>query len=67
MVDFLKLIILMVYLFNNQVTLAATPQVDAFGRLRVGQPMTLFDSQQRFGLDKSFTSNVASEIGRAHV
>ena len=50
----------MVYLFNNQVTLAATPQVDAFGRLRVGQPMTLFDSQQRFGLDKSFTSNVAS-------
>lgn len=50
----------MVYLFNNQVTLAATPQVDAFGRLRVGQPMTLFDSQQRFGPDRSFTSNTAS-------
>ena len=50
----------MVYLFNNQVTLAPTPQVDAFGRLRVSQPQTLFDSQQRFGLDRSFVSNTAS-------
>lgn len=33
---------------------------DAFGRLRVSQPYTLFDSQQRFGLDTTFVSNVAS-------
>ena len=50
----------MVYLFNNQVSLATTPQLDAFGRLRVGMPETLFDSQQRFGLDRSFVSNTAS-------
>lgn len=50
----------MVYLFNNQVELAQTPQLDAFGRLRVSQPQTLFDSQQRFALDRSFVSNTAS-------
>lgn len=37
-----------------------TPQVDAFGRLRVSQPFTLFDSQQRFDLDETFVSNVAN-------
>ena len=47
----------MVYLFNNQVELALTPQLDAFGRLRVSQPVTLFDSQQRYALDRSFVSN----------
>ena len=50
----------MVYLFNNQVELAMTPQLDAFGRLRVSQPVTLFDSQQRYELDRSFISNTAS-------
>ena len=50
----------MVYLFNNQVTLAPTTQLDAFGRLRVSQPQTLFDSQQRFALDRLFVSNTAS-------
>lgn len=50
----------MVYLFNNQVALAQTPQLDAFGRLRVSQPQTLFDSQQRYALDRSFASNTAS-------
>jgi len=48
------------YTINNQVSLAPTTQLDAFGRLRVSQPETLFDSQQRFGLDRSFVSNVAS-------
>jgi len=48
----------MVYLFNSDVTLKTTPQLDAFGRLRVSNPFTLFDSQQRFGLDASFRSNV---------
>jgi hypothetical protein len=50
----------MVYLFNNQVALAPTPQLDAFGRLRVSQPTTLFDSQQRYALDRSFASNTVS-------
>ena len=48
------------YTINSDVTLKSTPQLDAFGRLRVCQPFTLFDSQQRFGLDTSFRSNVAS-------
>lgn len=30
---------------------------DGFGRSRVSQPFTLFDSQQRYSLDSSFTSN----------
>ena len=49
----------MVYLFNNQVSLAPTTQLDAFSRLRVSTPETLFDSQQRFALDRSFVSNTA--------
>ncbi len=48
------------YTINSDVTLKATPQIDAFGRLRVSNPVTLFDSQQRFGPDVSFLSNVAS-------
>ena len=35
-------------------------QTDAFGRLRVSQPYTLFDSQQRYSLDDNFVSNTAS-------
>ena len=35
-------------------------QTDAFGRLCVSQPYTLFDSQQRYELDWTFNSNVAS-------
>lgn len=45
---------------DSVVTLAGSPQLDAFGRLRVSNPFTLFDSQQRFDLDASFRSNVAS-------
>lgn len=48
------------YTINNQVSLAHTPQLDAFGRLRVSQPETLFDSQQRFSIDRSFVSNTAT-------
>jgi len=42
------------------VSLGYTPQVDAFGRLRVSEPYTLFDSQQRYVLDFSYVSNTAS-------
>ena len=33
---------------------------DAFGRLRVSEPFTLFDSHQRYDLDDNFVSNTAS-------
>lgn len=35
-------------------------QTDAFGRLRVSNPYTLFDSHQRYTLDDNFISNTAS-------
>lgn len=42
------------------VTFTYGPMTDAFGRLRVSQPYTLFDSQQRYSLDSSFVSNTAT-------
>ena len=48
------------YIINSDVTLKATNQLDSFGRLRVSQPVTLFDSQQRFNPDPAFESNVVS-------
>lgn len=42
------------------VSFAYGTQSDAFGRLRVSQPYTLFDSHQRFSLDDNFVSNTAS-------
>jgi len=45
---------------STPVTLAYGPQIDAFGRLRVSQPYTLYDSQQRYDLDHTFVSNVSS-------
>ena len=46
------------YTINNQVSLAPTPQLDAFGRLRVSNPVTLFDSQNRYQLNSKFFSNL---------
>lgn len=44
---------------------------DAFGRLRVSEPYTLFDSQSRYAADNQFdtstTGTGSSKIGRAHV
>lgn len=57
----------MVYLFNNQVALAPTSQLDAFGRLRVSQPVTLFDSQQRFAPDPAFESNTVTSGTITHI
>jgi hypothetical protein len=45
------------YTINSDVTLKATPQIDAFGRLRVSNPVTLFDSQNRYKLNEKFFSN----------
>ena len=48
----------MVYLFNSDVTLKNTEQVDSFGRLRVSNPVTLFESQNRYKLNEKFFSNL---------
>lgn len=45
---------------TTQVTFGYSTLTDAFGRLRVSQPYTLFDSQQRYDLDWTFNSNVSS-------
>jgi len=38
---------------------------DPFGRLRVSAPYTLFNSQQRFGLDPSFFSTLVGTTGQS--
>jgi hypothetical protein len=35
--------------------------VDAFGRLRVSQPYTIFDSQNRYAIDNQFDTSTATE------
>ena len=42
------------------ISFAYGPMTDAFGRLRVSEPYTLFDSQQRYFADDTFVSNVAN-------
>lgn len=45
------------YNINNAVTVQyGGEQIDAFGRLRVSQPYTLFDSQNRYGIDNQFST-----------
>ena len=50
--------------FNNPLPVAFSPlQMDAFGRIRVSQPFTLFDHFHRFSEDRkmvNYTSNTAS-------
>jgi hypothetical protein len=43
--------------FSNSVT---NTSLDAFGRLRVGNPYTMFDSQNRYGIDNQFDTSTAS-------
>lgn len=45
------------YTINSDVTLKNTEQLDSFGRLRVSNPVTLFDSQNRYQLNYKFYSN----------
>lgn len=46
---------------NNPVNVTFPPAAtDAFGRLRVSQPYTLFDSQQRYSADNQFDTSTAS-------
>lgn len=41
--------------------------VDAFGRLRVSQPFTLFDSQNRFGIDSQFDTSLSGSATATHL
>jgi hypothetical protein len=38
----------MSYVYTDEIKFANTPNIDAFGRLRVSNPFTLFDSSHRF-------------------
>lgn len=44
---------------GNTVAIGGT-NTDAFGRIRVGSPYTLFDSQQRYAADNQFDTSTAS-------
>jgi len=44
----------------GEFTLANTPQIDAFGRLRVSNPLTLFDSSHRFDDNDLWSTAVAT-------
>ena len=48
----------MTYTINNEVSLAQTEQLDAFGRLRISNPVTLFDSKNRYAINNKFYSNI---------
>ncbi len=43
---------------DTDITLANTMQLDAFGRLRVSNPVTLFDAQNRYRINDKFYSNL---------
>ena len=41
--------------------------VDAFGRLRVSQPYTLFDSQNRYAIDSQFSTSTSGSGAATHL
>jgi hypothetical protein len=43
------------------------PTVDAFGRLRVSQPYTLFDSQNRYAIDNQFSTSTSGSGAATHL
>jgi len=54
----------MAYIFNNSIKYSNSPNIDAFGRLRVSSPLTLFDSSHRYA-DNGLWSTSASTSGSA--
>ena len=59
----------MTYLFDKKISYDATPNLDAFGRLRVSNPFTLFDSHHRYrDNDKSanYTQGTANVVYNAN-
>jgi len=51
---------------GNLVALGGT-NVDAFGRLRTASPFTLFDSQNRFGIDPQFDTSTTGSGATSHL
>jgi hypothetical protein len=51
---------------GNTVSIGGT-NTDAFGRLRVSQPYTLFDSQNRYGIDSQFSTSTAGSGAATHL
>ena len=51
-------------IISNEISFANTPNIDAFGRLRVSEPFTLFDSSHRFA-DNGLWSTATATGGAA--
>lgn len=51
-------------IFNSEVSYSNSPNIDAFGRLRVSNPFTLFDSSHRFD-DNELWSTATATSGSA--
>ena len=51
-------------IFNSEVSYSNSPNIDAFGRLRVSNPFTLFDSSHRFA-DNELWSTATAVSGSA--
>jgi hypothetical protein len=50
----------MSYTYTNEIKFANTPNFDAFGRLRVSNPFTLFDSSHRFADNGLWSTSTAT-------
>lgn len=65
----------MITSYPNQVRISSTgntvsfggTNTDAFGRLRVSQPYTLFDSQNRYGIDSQFSTSTTGSGAATHL
>lgn len=51
---------------GNTVSIGGT-NTDAFGRIRVSQPYTLFDSQNRYGIDPQFSTSTSGSGAATHL
>lgn len=51
----------------TEVRLADTPELDAFGRLRVSQPVSLFDNMGEYGNDTAYWETLVSGGSVTHV
>ena len=51
-------------IISSEISFANTPNIDAFGRLRVSEPFTLFDSSHRYA-DNGLWSTAAATSGAA--
>jgi hypothetical protein len=47
-------------IFNSEVSYSNSPNIDAFGRLRVSEPFTLFDSSHRFDDNELWSTGTAT-------